>query len=170
MQCPCEFPLWQVWLVCCLMTKETVQQSQELVFTNLKAHCAKSGQITPLNSSILVICRVVLVCLLCYIRGTSVSCFMLLWLPPLSLNIAATLNHVLCCTANHFLFRRSFHYILGRKKEIILKKLGQAQQCKLFTKHIIKQQLQSFCQHVCLPGFCTLYVIPSVPPARCDTN
>lgn len=57
-----------------------------------------------------------------------------------------------------------------KEKEILLKKSGQIQRCKLFSKHLIKQQLHSFCQHMCLTGFCTLYSTPTVKPTKCDTS
>ena len=116
----CSVPA-SLWLVSIVSWAQWLSSNLRSWFSFISSTLCKSRS----NNSpefLLVLCQVILVCLLCYIGGTSVSCFTLPWLPPLPLNIAATLNHVLCCSVNHFLFRRSFHYILGRKKEIMLKK------------------------------------------------
>lgn len=79
-------PVTDVVSLCYLMTTVSVQQSQQLpkVFT-IPSMPGKTGQIPPtpcrLNSFVLVLGQVELVCLLCYISNVSVSCFMLPWLP-----------------------------------------------------------------------------------------
>ena len=162
-------PVTSVVSLYCLMSTVTVQQSQELVFIHLKHTVQKQVKQLPwiplsslssyISLSSLLHWRYL--CFLFHITLASSSA------PKHCSNLKP--RAVLFCEPLPLQEKLSLHF--GEKKRNYAeKKLGQAQQCNLITKHIIKEQFHNFCWHVCSAGFCTLYFTPIVTPVRCDTN
>lgn len=142
MQCPCAFPLWQVWLVSAVSWPQWLSSNLRSWFSLISSTLCKSRSnnspeflcLSSLSSCISLSSLLHERCLCFLFHVTLASSFA----PKHCNNLKP--RAVLFCEPLPLQEKLSLHFG-EKKKEIMLKKLGQTQQCKLLTEHLIKQQL-----------------------------